>query len=65
MVLNGYCDIQEKTVTISVSTIPISSLEDRGNNKCVVGRIYCDYASHGGDCDGRNCSILKQYNLSR
>ena len=52
MLLTGYCSVQKKKTTISVQTIPSPTLEDR--DRYLIGRITCDYASFGGNCDCKN-----------
>lgn len=63
MVLNGYCDVQKCNCTISLKVIPAPTYENP--NEVAYGTIFCEYASYGGDCDSKNCSILKQHNIKR
>ncbi len=58
MLLTGYCSVQKKKTTISVQTIPSPTLEDR--ERYLIGRITCDYASFGGNCDCNKCSVLSE-----
>lgn len=64
--LKGYCDIQEKEATVKIDRLPSSALEDTDtDSNYLYGRMECDYISNGGQCDGRNCSILKNNGIKR
>lgn len=62
--LRGYCDIQKKETTVKIDKISSSSLGDIDNNY-IYGRMECDYISYGGQCDSRNCPILKDNGIKR
>lgn len=64
MVLRGFCETQNKKYAIEIKAIPCATLED-DSPKYEYGKIECEYASYGGVCDSKNCSILKQHGIKR
>lgn len=62
--LRGFCSVQGKEYSIMIHKISSKTLED-DKPKFEYGRIYCNHASFGGNCDGKNCSILEQNGITR
>lgn len=59
MVLTGMCLLVKKQCSIDVEVINAATLDNQ--NKFIVGRIKdCPFAENA-NCDGSNCSVIKQH----
>lgn len=56
MIFTGYRPTLNKQKSIDVSIIKADNNSEQVRLK---GTFYCDYASHGGNCNGNECPIYK------
>lgn len=62
--IRGFCETQNRNTSILISRIPATTEEDK-EPQYLYGTIDCPYINYGGNCDAKNCSIVKQNGIKR